>query len=113
MKKRLRSIFSLMVISTTLSLSLSLSSSAQVPETMKINARGVGQAGFLSARATGYAVYAASNLHRVGGVMFQGELENGAMFNDVVNLAIKKQGDMARVNMTFKKGNTTNIIIFN
>jgi len=78
---------------------------AQVPEHLKISARGMGEAGVLSARATGSNVFSAANLRRVGGVMFQGVLEDESFLGDVKSVSIERKGDIGLITFTLSGNN--------
>jgi len=80
---------------------ISFMSVAQIPEHLRITGRGMGEAGVLKAQATGTRVFAAANLHRVGGVLFQGEFEDIGFIQSITNISLEKNGEIGRLSFTF------------
>ncbi len=80
---------------------MSYMSVAQVPEHVRISARGMGEAGMLAARATDRGVFTAKNLRRVGGVLFQGTLEDKEFVQAITNISLEKNGGIGRLSFTF------------
>lgn len=78
--------------------------SAQVPEHLKIKARGMGDAGILRARANGTAVFASANLRRVGGVMFQGELVDSTLVNSLKTVLLERSGNLGKLTFNLQNG---------
>lgn len=80
---------------------MSYMSIAQVPEHLRINARGMGEAGILKARAIGAKVFTATNLRRVGGVLFQGRLKDKEFVQSITDISIEKIDAIGRLLFTF------------
>jgi hypothetical protein len=83
-----------------------LQAHSAVPEYLRGVARGLGNAGVLSEMARGGAVLSTATLSRVGGVLFQGVLEDSSYLKDVKSVTVSRDGESGRLNIHYKNGET-------